>query len=153
MTQDTRAEHLHELANIIRLLFWQGHRQGADTMERLGMTMPQAMVLLGLETNGGQCTMSELVQATQQSPGTLTGIVDRLIAARFVERDRDAADRRVVWVRLTDAGQAKITRINAERETDITQMTETFNDIEIAQFTALMGRLLHAVEAKIMGDI
>ena len=112
--------------------------------------MPQAMVLLGLETNGGQCTMSELVQATQQSPGTLTGIVDRLIAARFVERDRDAADRRVVWVRLTDAGQAKITRINAERETDITQMTETFNDIEIAQFTALMGRLLHAVEAKIM---
>ncbi len=153
MTQDSRAEHLHELANIIRLLFWQGHRQGADTMERLEMTMPQAMVLLGLETNGGQCTMSELVQATQQSPGTLTGIVDRLIAARYVERDRDAADRRVVWVRLTDTGQAKITTINAERERDITQMTETFNDAEIAQFTVLMGRLLQAVEAKIMGDI
>ena len=150
MTQDSRAEHLHELANIIRLLFWQGHRQGADTMERLGMTMPQAMVLLGLETNGGQCTMSELVQATQQSPGTLTGIVDRLIAARFVERDRDAADRRVVWVRLTDTGHAKITTINTERERDITQMTETFNDAEIAQFTVLMGRLLHAVEAKLI---
>ena len=150
MTQDSRAEHLHELANIIRLLFWQGHRQGADTMERLGMTMPQAMVLLGLETNGGQCTMSELVQATQQSPGTLTGIVDRLIAARFVERDRDAADRRVVWVRLTDTGHAKITTINAERERDITQMTETFNDAEIAQFTVLMGRLMHAVEAKLI---
>ena len=152
MTQATRTDHLHELANIIRLLFWHGQKQAGHTLERLGMTTPQAMVLLGLETNGGQCTMSELVQVTQQSPGTLTGIVDRLIAARFVERDRDAEDRRVVWVRLTDAGQAKITTINAEREADITQMTTTFDDAEIAQFTGLMGRLLQAVEAKIIHD-
>lgn len=142
-----RAALLHELAGIIRLLFWQGHRQSAQTMEQMGLTVPQGIVLMGIEANDGQSTMTELVRVTQQAPGTLTGIVDRLIAAKLVERDRDDDDRRVVWVRLTSAGYAKIRAINEQRESDVEQMTSTFNDAEIAQFTVLMGRLLTAVEA------
>lgn len=142
-----RATQLHELASIIRLLFWQGHRQGAETMERIGMTMPQAMVLFGLDASGGQRTMTELVHITQQSAGTLTGIVDRLIAAGLVERRRDDADRRVVWVRITAVGHAKMTEIDDQREADIARMTADFADAELALFTGLMGRLLAGVEA------
>ena len=146
-----RASQLHELASIIRVLFWQGHRQTAEAMERIGMTSPQAMLLFGLDANGGQSTMTELVRFTQQSAGTLTGIVDRLIAAGLVERSRDDADRRVVWVRITDAGHAKMIEINDQREADIARMTVDFNDAELAQFTELMGRLLLGVEAVLGG--
>ncbi len=144
-----RPTQLHELASIIRLLFWHGHRQGAETMEHLGMTMPQAMVLFGLDANGGQSTMTELVRATQQSAGTLTGIVDRLITAGLVERSRDDDDRRVVWVRITAAGLAKMSEINDHREADIARMTVDFNDVELTQFTGFMARLLVGVEAEL----
>jgi DNA-binding MarR family transcriptional regulator len=142
-----RPTQLHELAAIIRLLFWHGHRQSAEAMEHLGMTMPQAVVLFGLDANGGQSTMTELVRLTQQSAGTLTGIVDRLITAGLVERSRDDDDRRVVWVRITAAGLTKMSEINDQREADIARMTVDFNDVELTQFTGLMGRLLVGVEA------
>ncbi len=142
-----RPTQIHELSAIIRLLFWHGHRQAAETMEHLGMTLPQAMVLFGLDANGGQSTMTELVRVTQQSPGTLTGIVDRLITAGLVERRRDDADRRVVWVGITAAGHVKLTEINDQREADIARMTTDFSDAEITQFTGLMSRLLVGVEA------
>ena len=142
-----RETNIHELATIIRALIWQGHKQSVVTMEALGLTLPQAIILLALDANGGRAIMSDLASLTQQSAGTLTGIVDRLIAAGLVERERDEEDRRVVWVTLTEAGRAKIVAINVQREADVTVMTATFDDAEIVLFTGLMRRLLDSVEA------
>jgi MarR family transcriptional regulator, organic hydroperoxide resistance regulator len=146
-THHSRETNIHELATIIRALIWQGHKQSVVTMEELGLTLPQAIILLALDANGGRSIMSDLASLTQQSAGTLTGIVDRLITAGLVERERDEEDRRVVWVRLTETGRAKIVEINAQREADVTLMTATFDDAEIVQFTGLMRRLLGSVEA------
>ena len=146
-THHSRETYLHELALIIRALFWQGHKQSVVTMEELGLTLPQAIMLFALEANGGRSNMSELASLTQQSAGTVTGIADRLIAAGLVERERDEEDRRVVWLALTDIGRAKIVEINVRREADVTAMTTMFDDDEIIQFTGLMRRLLASVEA------
>ena len=146
-THPSRETNIHELATIIRALIWQGHKQSVVTMEALGLTLPQAIILLALEANGGRAIMSDLASLTQQSAGTVTGIADRLIAAGLVERQRDEEDRRVVWVALTEAGRAKIVAINVQREADVTVMTATFDDAEIILFTGLMRRLLGSVEA------
>lgn len=68
--------------------------------ERLGMTMPQGMVLGAIAHLGG-ATIGELSDALNLSNSTVSGIVDRLESRKMVERVRGAQDKRKVTVRLT----------------------------------------------------
>jgi DNA-binding MarR family transcriptional regulator len=47
----------------------------------------------------GQMLAGELATATGLSSGSVTALIDRLVAAGYVERRDDATDRRKVWVR------------------------------------------------------
>src|SRR5438094_6507570 len=96
-----RSELLQALTATFRALMWQGNKQGAAIMERIGLTLPQAVVMWTLGAYGGRATMSDLAHLTYQSGATVTGIVDRLADAGLVERERDRVDRRVVYVRTT----------------------------------------------------
>lgn len=55
----------------------------------------------------GRATHSELAQRCLITPATLTGLVSTLEKAGYVRRRRDESDRRVVWLTLTEAGEAR----------------------------------------------
>jgi DNA-binding MarR family transcriptional regulator len=61
----------------------------------------------------GRATHSELAKRCLITPATLTGIVSTLEKAGYVRRERDKADRRVVWLLLTDSGEERATEIGA----------------------------------------
>ena len=68
----------------------------------------------GLETGApGRATHSELAKRCLITPATLTGIVSTLEKAGYVRRERDEADRRVVWLLLTDSGTERAKEIGA----------------------------------------
>ena len=69
-----------------------------------GLTGPQ-LVCLRVVGQHGELTPSKLAQEVSLSQATITGIIDRLAARQLVTRDRRAEDRRLVTVRLTDAGR------------------------------------------------
>lgn len=140
-----REQQLNAISMTISALFWLGHKTSVSSLAELGLTVPQAGVLMGLEAENGRASMSELARMGQLAPATMTGIIDRLIAAEWVVRERDAADRRVVWVQLTAAGYAKTREMAAQRTRDIRQLTADFSDTEVAQFHALIQRLLAAM--------
>jgi len=121
---------------------WQGNKQGAVIMERIGLTVPQAIVVGTLAACGGGATMSEIAHLTYQSAATVTGIVDRLADAGLVERERDEVDRRVVYVRTTQAGRAKLDEIDAERRKQMEQMTKALTDEELEQLNSIMSKLI-----------
>jgi DNA-binding MarR family transcriptional regulator len=77
----------------------------ADMYEMHGFTPPQVHALAWLGTDGA-LTMGVLAQRLGVTEKTVTGIVDRLEGQRLAERVRDEADRRIVHVRLTNAGRA-----------------------------------------------
>lgn len=54
---------------------------------------------LDLLARNGPMTAGALAEATGYTTGAVTGVIDRLEAAGFAERDRDPADRRRVIVR------------------------------------------------------
>src|SRR5437763_162495 len=91
-----RAELLRMLSSTFRAMMWQGNKQTIGFMERIGLTLPQAVIMWTLGAYGGRTTMSDLAQMSHQSGATVTGIVDRLADAGLVERVRDKGDRRVV---------------------------------------------------------
>jgi DNA-binding MarR family transcriptional regulator len=145
-TANRRAELLQTLSSTFRALMWQGNKQTTGFMERINLTVPQAVVMWTLGAYGGRATMSDIAQLTHQSAATVTGIVDRLTDAGLVERDRDKGDRRVVYVQVTQAGTAKLDEIEAERRKQMEQMTEGLTDGELEQLNGILAKLIMTIE-------
>ena len=71
----------------------------------LGITYPQYLVLLVLWEGDG-ITVSQLGDRLTLDSGTLTPLLKRLENLGLVQRRRDAADERVVFITLTAEGRA-----------------------------------------------
>ena len=99
-------ELLFLISDVGRLL-----RTYADQKARLhGMTRAQWAVLLRLERREG-LKQSELAEALDIQPITLTRLVDRLCANGLIERRADPNDRRAKKLYLTPAARPLIDRI------------------------------------------
>ena len=70
-----------------------------------GVTSAQALVLLSL-LEADQVTSRHLGEKTELDSATLTGLLDRLAKAGFIERRANPDDRRAIRVCLTRQGQA-----------------------------------------------
>jgi len=76
-----------------------------------------------------ECTSSELAEAFDVNKSAITAIINRLTDRGLIERTRDQADRRVVYLTLTEKGhqiqQATQDKIHLLVESFITQFEET----------------------------
>jgi DNA-binding MarR family transcriptional regulator len=79
------------------------NRHLEEKVEELGLTLPQFHVLATLGYTGS-LAFNEIGQKLMVTVGNLTGIVDRLEQKGLVIREREARDRRIVMVCLTDRG-------------------------------------------------
>ncbi|PIR37210.1 MAG: MarR family transcriptional regulator [Alphaproteobacteria bacterium CG11_big_fil_rev_8_21_14_0_20_39_49] len=68
------------------------------------ITAPQLIVMLDLMEKGSQ-TIASIAKNIYLSPSTLVGIIDRLEAKNFVQRERSENDRRQVLVSITKDGR------------------------------------------------
>jgi DNA-binding MarR family transcriptional regulator len=75
----------------------------SERLVRLGISMAQFHIAVTLQRNGDM-TMSRLADVLGVSQSNASGLVDRLEERGFVERTRVSEDRRIVMVRVTDAG-------------------------------------------------
>lgn len=94
-----------------RAIIRAGHRLGRavkPNLERFGLTGPEYGILrhLGAES----LTLSELGQRLLKLNSNITALIDNLESRGLVQRVRDGGDRRIVRVRLTEAGR----RLRAE---------------------------------------
>jgi DNA-binding MarR family transcriptional regulator len=96
---------LQSLMKAIRVI-----AQAIDTrskaMSRVsGLTIPQVVILQGVR-DLGEVTTNGLSRHVDLSPGTVVSILDKLEERGFIERYRNAQDRRVVHTRMTASGAA-----------------------------------------------
>jgi DNA-binding MarR family transcriptional regulator len=84
------------------LAFWRADSRHVRAM-RLTPSQFDVIATLG-DTEGMTC--SELSAATLVTKGTLTGVLDRLVAKGLIRRVAVAGDRRCIRIRLTDKGDA-----------------------------------------------
>lgn len=101
-----------------------------------GLTVTQFGVLEAIYHMGPLC-QSELAEKLLKSGGNLTLVVDNLEKAGYVRRERDAADRRFVVVRLTEKGQAFITGLFPKVVANVTREMSALSSTELAD----LGRL------------
>ena len=144
--ENRREELMEELGETMMVQIWQGQKFSAYSMERYGMTLPQLMALFVLQQHEGHATMQELATATNQSGGTLTGIVDRLLSMGLVTREHRPEDRRVVSVLLTPAGYERLEELHRERVADFLRITADFSESELETLDRLMRKLVVGFE-------
>lgn len=158
---DERTERIAAIDLVVRQITWQGQKQSLQTLSRpeIALTMPQMITLFAIRA-ARTCRMSELAEITQQSAGTLTGIVDRLIEDGLVGRVRDVEDRRVVQVALTPQGEERLCRVETARREDMARMLRYLDDEQLTDLESLLRLLLrglqdllgHETEASVLGQ-
>ena len=105
----TRPSHLPLLRELVRT--YQSFEQfSASHIHQLDLTPAQFDVLATLGNTAGM-NAKELGQRTLITKGTLTGVVDRLLAKGLVQRLPDPSDGRAQIVRLTPLGQQTFERV------------------------------------------
>ena len=98
---DSQAEAIEALLTILRV---------TRVLERIDAGVsPQQYRMLKLIGAGGERS-ARLAEKLAVARPTLTATADSLVAAGLACREAEPGDRRVVRLRLTDAGQAAVTR-------------------------------------------
>jgi DNA-binding MarR family transcriptional regulator len=112
-----------------------------DDLERLDLTSPQFYVLATIGYAGG-LPFGEIGEKMMVTVSNLTGIVDRLEEKRLVVRERDAHDRRVVRVTLTDKGLKVYRNTIPLFEKSISQFFSPLNKNQQKELAALLRKLI-----------
>lgn len=108
-------------------------------IRQLGLTSAQFSVLLALS---GSPTISckDLCAQTSITKGSLTGVVDRLVEKRMVQRADSTHDRRSSSVYLTDEGRAAFERVADEHFACLQHAFAAFRPDELESIAASLRR-------------
>lgn len=107
----SRKERIKRIHDAFMMLILIAKRRSARQLQSFGLTHPQFITLAALAGHQRACTMSDLTEFTFQDAPTMTGIIDRLIKMKLVQRTRSETDRRVVLVQVTPAGNDLVNQI------------------------------------------
>jgi DNA-binding MarR family transcriptional regulator len=137
----------HELvASELRPVLLRLARELRKETEQVGITARQA-TLLWLVKHSPGLSLAELAAEEGISPPALSGNVDRLERAGYLERVRSTEDRRRVGLRLTDEGARLLRRIRARRTTWLAGRMRKLDHSELSAIDAAVPALM-----KLVGD-
>lgn len=89
----------------------ESRRLAKEQCARHGITATQLNALKLLE-HVGDLSLSELSKKMSATNSAITGLIDRMVAARLVAREQSAEDRRVWKIRLTPEGRALARKVD-----------------------------------------
>lgn len=112
-----------------------------DELERLDLTPPQFYVLATIGYAGG-LPFGEIGEKMMVTVSNLTGIVDRLEEKGVVARERDARDRRIVRVRLTEKGSKLYKNTIPLFEKCIAQFFSPLDKSQQKELSSLLRKLI-----------
>jgi DNA-binding MarR family transcriptional regulator len=111
-----------------------------------GLPPSQFFLLKELEAEGS-LTVTEAAQRLGTTAAGATGLLDRMARAGLIERSRDEADRRLVWVRMSATGAALLNRAHQKRREILAELFQALTPAELAQLVALYEKVARAMTA------
>ena len=131
-----------QVASDLRPVLLRLSRELRRETEQLGVTARQATLLWLVKRSPG-LSLAELAAEEGITPPALSGHVDRLEGAGFLERVRSTEDRRRVGLRLTEDGDRLMRRIRARRTTWLADHLRALEPAELATVEAAIPALRH----------
>jgi DNA-binding MarR family transcriptional regulator len=144
-------DRVAEIMAAFRAAFRELRCAGSERMLRAGVSMAHLHVMTLLERHG-EMTMSRIAELQDVSFSNATGLIDRIEERGLVERVRVPDDRRVVRVRLTDAGVRKLREVELFKEDMMQRVLSKLDDAALAGVARAMDDLRGAVEELVHDD-
>ena len=126
----SRAELLQELEHAMRKASAQGTIYASAVAETVGISSSDmdCMDFLNLE---GRMTAGRLAELTGLTTGAITGVVDRMEKAGLVRRERDAEDRRKVFIVPAEESMARLGRLYQPLQRAMQKQSGRYSDAEL----------------------
>jgi MarR family transcriptional regulator, transcriptional regulator for hemolysin len=117
-----------------------------EALAEAGGTLPVWLILLNLKV-GRPGTQKGLAQAVGIREATLTHHLNAMDARGLITRSRDAANRRVQVVTLTEAGEEAFLRLRTAARAFDARLRDGLADPDLATLATLLARLAANVGA------
>lgn len=124
------------VADPIRLRFWDSR----------GLTMAQLRLMYTLITDGEQA-IGELAEKLSVRSPTVTGLTNRLIKQKLIERLSDPNDRRIVRIGLTKDGRRVLGEIEAASRAYLDRIFETMGEERVEELIRVLDGFTQAATA------
>ena len=126
----SRGVLMQELEHAMRKSSAQGAIYAAAVADSAGVSSSDmdCMDFLNLE---GRITAGRLAELTGLTTGAITGVVDRMEKAGLVRRERDAEDRRKVFIVPVKESMANIGRLYEPLQRAMQKQSDRFTDAEL----------------------
>ena len=118
-----------------------------DFLTQGSITQTQFLVLVAIHSRQ-KCAMNVLADSMQVSMPTISGIVDRLVKAGYVQRVAGLEDRRQVVVGLTPKGQKMIARFQVAVSTRWQEVLKGLSKVELNSFHQVVLKLTENLRKK-----
>ena len=117
-------------------------RRLAPMFEKTNLT-PQQWVILNVVADGGPSTLAALARKMMVSKQNMTGMVNRLRRAGYLDRNEDPSDLRSARVVLTRRGRGVVEKLKPAYEAWYAELVEGLDGLEVSERTiaALIARL------------
>lgn len=141
-------ESLDRIVETVIYLQTESRRLAKEQCAKLGVTATQLNVLKLLLTVG-DLSLSELSRQMVATNSTVTGIVDRMVAANLVAREQSAEDRRVWKIRLLPEGKAIAKKVEVAPWEILQRAVFALPPAELEQLIQTLLKVVDSVEAQI----
>jgi len=144
-SRTTRKGQIDRIVETTIYLQTESRRIAKEQCARLGITATQLNVVKMLQTIG-DLSLSELSRQLAATNSTVTGIVDRMVAAGLVAREQSADDRRVWKIRLTADGKALARKIDVAPWEILQSALAALPAAELEQLISTLSKIAEHVQ-------
>jgi DNA-binding MarR family transcriptional regulator len=126
----------------------ESRRLAREECARHGITATQLNVLKLLQGMGG-LSLSQLSRRMASKNSTVTGIIDRMVAADLVTREQSTKDRRVWRIEMTKRGRELASKIEVAPWDLLRGALDALTPTELRRLIATLTKVAAHVEAAV----
>lgn len=142
-------QYVADVESILRMVNMVIRKRGREILESFNVTPPQLDALNFLKRTS--LTMGELGQKMYLACSTATDLIDRMERNGLIVRERDASDRRVIRLHITERGREVISSVIDARKRYLAEVLASVPEedrLSFKQTLAMLHDLMKAAEVR-----
>jgi len=140
VSKEEFSDSVVRIERLLRHVAFIIKKRGRDILSDFDITTPQFLALVVLKDRPG-ITMGELCERLYLACSTATDLIDRMEKNGYLERNRDADDRRVIRLSITEKGQNIIDQVINARRRYVDSILKQLTQEEIDQLAQALEKL------------
>ena len=133
-------EFADRLNEIVPVMMKEFGRRTVKELYHQEVTLPQFFILEYLHKEG-ESKMTDLAHFMNVTTAAMTGIVDRLVRDKYLERTFEPQDRRIIKVGLTGKAEELVKKVNQHRRQMVIKIFGKISEKDREDYLRILVRI------------